>query len=226
MRTSAGWKQQKSQHQSHATQQKTRNEWKNLPDTKSKWTRSQRAWGSLSPGDSRTYRRVQMLHLRLHKLFPSSSPPQDFSLTFIQKTRWEEGELGSAQEQVSETKEVWENWGWEAQVSPSETSLASAPRRASTAAEQRTRGERGEEERQAEQSRHSLLLLLLLLLTAWQEQNPGTGFWIQELRFPEQKLQDDRSKTWRQQRTDWSTKHLLTYVFLLFWEGFYTASSF
>lgn len=30
-------------------------------------------------------RRVQMLHLRLRQLFPSSSPPQDFSLTFIQK---------------------------------------------------------------------------------------------------------------------------------------------
>lgn len=30
-------------------------------------------------------RRVQMLHLRLRQLFRSSSPPQDFSLTFIQK---------------------------------------------------------------------------------------------------------------------------------------------
>lgn len=38
-----------------------------------------------------TDRRVQMLHLRLQEVFPSSSPPQDFSLTFIQKIRREEG---------------------------------------------------------------------------------------------------------------------------------------
>ena len=121
-----------------------------------------------------TDRRVQMLHLTLRELFPSSSPPQDFSLTFIQKIHWGEGGSGRHGKKYRKPKRCEKTEGekrrsppvrpvWRAHRGEHPLQQSKDPRR-------ERRG--GEEERQAKQSWHSLLLLLL------QEQNPGTGFWI------------------------------------------------
>lgn len=90
-----------------AAQSETHEERKNLPDTKSKGTGSQRAGGSLSPGDSRTYRQActDVASETSGALSFFFTSPGLFSHIYPKDTLGGGG-LGLARQQVSETKEV------------------------------------------------------------------------------------------------------------------------